>query len=275
MQKIDAHQHFWLYHPVKDGWITSDMAVIQRDFLPADLWQLLDANQIDGCLAVQASQTTAENAFLLQLASANPFIKGIVGWVDLRAHDIDEQLRELARHVMIKGFRHVLQAEEDDFMLGKQFMNGISFLNKHQFTYDILINARQLMQAEKLVAAFPKQGFVIDHLAKPGIKKGEIADWQSGITAIAKHQNVYCKVSGFCTEADWDHWQPADVKRYLDVVFDVFGIDRMMFGSDWPVNLLAGGYSKTITCLKLYMAGFSNADQEKFWGGNAIKFYDL
>ncbi|MBD1362888.1 amidohydrolase family protein [Mucilaginibacter sp. ZT4R22] len=275
MQKIDAHQHFWKFDPLRDAWITDDMAVIQRDFFPAHLAPVLAENAIDGCIAVQADQSEAQNSFLMELAANNSFIKGVVGWVDLQADNLDERLQYYKQHSIIKGFRHVLQAEAGEFMLTEKFTRGISQLHQYGFTYDVLIKHDQLSYAEKLVAAFPQQKFVIDHLAKPAIKAQETAPWAQQIAAIAQHKNVYCKISGFCTEADWDNWQPADIKPYLDVVFDAFGTDRLMFGSDWPVSLLAGGYNKTVECLTAYLASFSPADQEKFWGGNAAAFYNL
>nr|WP_294950199.1 amidohydrolase family protein [uncultured Mucilaginibacter sp.] len=275
MQRIDSHQHFWKFDPLRDAWITDDMAVIQRDFYPADLHPVLAANGIDACIAVQASQSETETDFLVQLATQNPFIKGVVGWVGLQADNLAERLQHYKQYSVVKGFRHVLQAEPGEFMLGEKFMRGISQLHQYGFTYDVLITHKQLSYAEKLVAASPNQKFVIDHLAKPAIKAQELEPWASEIHAIAQHKNVLCKVSGFCTEADWDNWQPADIKPYLDVVFGAFGLDRLMFGSDWPVCLVAGGYGKTIEFLQQYMAAFTKTEQDKFWGGNAALFYNL
>jgi L-fuconolactonase len=275
MQRIDSHQHFWNYHPIKDAWITDDMAVLQQDFYPQHLEQLLIENSIDGCVAVQADQSEAETDLLIGLAGSNPVVKGIVGWVDLQADDLHQRLQHYQQQSIVKGFRHILQAEPGAFMLGEKFMRGISLLHQYGFTYDVLIKHTQLSYAEKLIAAFPQQKFVIDHLAKPAIKAQEINQWAQDIAAIAVHPNVYCKVSGFCTEADWDNWQAADVKPYLDVVFEAFGINRLMFGSDWPVSLLAGGYGKTVACLNEYMSPFSDDEQSKFWGGNAVSFYNL
>jgi L-fuconolactonase len=275
MQRIDSHQHFWKFDPLRDAWITDDMAVIQRDFYPADLHPVLAANGIDACIAVQASQSETETDFLVQLATQTPFIIGVGGWVGLQADNLAERLQHYKQYSVVKGFRHVLQAEPGEFMLGEKFMRGISQLHQYGFTYDVLITHKQLSYAEKLVAAFPNQKFVIDHLAKPAIKAQELEPWAGEIRAIAQHKNVLCKVSGFCTEADWDNWQPADIKPYLDVVFEAFGPDRLMFGSDWPVCLVAGGYGKTIEFLKQYMAAFTKTEQDKFWGGNAALFYNL
>lgn len=275
MKKIDSHQHFWQYNPVKDAWITDDMSVIQRDFLPDDLLPLLQHNQIEGCVAVQADQSEAENNLLLGLAKNAPFVKGIVGWIDLRAENVDERLQYYKQFELMKGFRHVLQAEDASFMLTEEFKRGISKLAAYGFTYDILITNEQLKAANELVASFPNQKFVIDHLAKPGIKAGDIDVWAEDITTIARLKNVYCKVSGFSTEADWYHWTLDDVRPYLDVVFRQFGINRVMYGSDWPVSIVAGGYNRVIQSLETYMQQFNAQEQSLFWGENAAEFYNL
>ncbi|RED19050.1 L-fuconolactonase [Flavobacterium cutihirudinis] len=274
--KIDSHQHFWKFHPVKDAWITDRMKVIKRDFLPADLKPLLLENQFGGCVAVQADQSEEETIFLLDLAKDNPFIKGVVGWIDLRADAIEERLQYYSKFEKLKGFRHIIQAEADiDFMLQSKFQEGISQLAKHNFTYDILIFPKHLENAAKLVAKFPEQKFVIDHLAKPDFKNKEFTDWESGIRAIAKFPNVMCKVSGLVTEADWNNWTTADFTHCLDVVTEVFGIDRLMFGSDWPVSLLAASYAESCEIVEEYFSKFSKTDQDKFWSENAIRFYHL
>ncbi|MBE9583432.1 amidohydrolase family protein [Mucilaginibacter sp. JRF] len=275
MKKIDSHQHFWLYNPVKEAWITDDMAVIQRDFLPADVLELLQYNNIDGCIAVQADQSEAENEFLLDQAKTTPFIKGIVGWVDLRADNIEERLAHYQQYKLIKGFRHIVQPEPGGFMLTSEFKRGISKLAAYGFTYDIIIGNNQLKEAIELVTEFPEQKFVVDHLAKPNIKAGEIDEWKKDIEAIALYNNVYCKVSGFCTEADWYHWKLEDVVPYLDVVFTAFGANKVMYGSDWPVSLLAGGYNRVIQSLKTYVQQLTPHEQDLFWGGNAANFYNL
>ncbi|MCC8410214.1 amidohydrolase family protein [Mucilaginibacter sp. UR6-1] len=275
MKKIDSHQHFWLYNPVKEAWITDDMAVIQRDFLPADVFELLQYNNIDGCIAVQADQSEAENEFLLDLAKTNPFIKGIVGWIDLQAENIEERLAHYQQYELVKGFRHIVQPEPEGFMLTPEFKRGISKLALHGYTYDIIIGNIQLKEAIELVAGFPEQKFVVDHLAKPNIKSGEIDGWKKDIQTIASFKNVYCKISGFCTEADWYHWKLEDIVPYLDVVFAAFGTDRVMYGSDWPVSLLAGGYNRVIQSLKTYVQQLTPHEQDLFWGGNAADFYNL
>jgi len=276
MYKIDAHQHFWKFDPVRDSWITEEMDVIRRDFLPQDLMHILMHNQIQGCVAVQASQSEKENQFLLDLASTTPFIKGVVGWVDLQADDIEERLKHYGKIEKLVGFRHVLQGEpQRDLMLQQNFKRGISLLNKYGFTYDILIFTDQLKYAAQLAAEFPKQRFVVDHIAKPNIKNGEVKEWEKDIRELAKHTNVYCKVSGMVTEANWYDWEEEDFKPYMDVVFDAFGIDRLMFGSDWPVCMVAGGYNRVVKMVRHYLEPLSDVDKAKFWGTNAIKFYNL
>lgn len=275
MNRIDSHQHFWIFDPVRDSWIDDSMQKIQRDFLPKDLWPLLSQNQFSGCVAVQASQSEEEAIFLLDLASKNDFIKGVVGWVDLRAENISERLSHFSKYSTLKGFRHVVQGEPDDFMFGEAFRNGIKALKEFDFTYDILIFHRQLPAAIDLVKSFPEQKFVIDHIAKPDIKSGEIASWKKGIEEISKFENVWCKISGMVTEADWNSWTPSDLKPYLDVVFENFSADKLMFGSDWPVCNVATDYSNLVKTLEDYLAAFSVEDQNKFWFKNVKSFYKL
>ena len=276
MQKIDAHQHFWIFDPVRDNWINDDMLAIKRDFLPADLNPVLHQYEIDGCIAVQASQTDEETMFLLTLAAANPFIKGVVGWVDLLAKDVDNQLEQYRRYDKLKGFRHVLQSEPDPkYMLQPMFINGIATLQKYGYSYDILIYPEHLPFAAQLAAKLPYQRFVVDHIAKPAIKDKKIGDWKKDIEALATHQNVYCKISGLLTEADWTNWKIEDFTPYLDMVLNAFGISRIMFGSDWPVCNLAGGYEGTMEVLTTYFESFSTTDKDSFWSGNAIDFYRL
>lgn len=276
MKLIDSHQHFWHFDPVRDSWITEEMAVIQKDFLPEDLAPVLQRNGVDGCVAVQADQTEEQNAFLLELAAGNPFIRGVVGWVDFQADNISETLEFYTQYEKMKGFRHVLQGEADRaLMLKPAFKHGISKLEELGFTYDILIYADQLTYTEEFVKAFPHQRFVIDHIAKPNIKYRQFDDWKKDIEAVAQHYNACCKVSGMVTEADWNHWKDEDFKPYLDVVFEAFGANRVMFGSDWPVCLVAGGYEKMLTMVKSYTSALSQNEQQMFWGQNAINFYNL
>jgi len=275
IKRIDSHQHFWKFDPIRESWIDTSMQKIQRDFLPADLLPLLQQNGFSGCVAVQASQSEEETNFLVDLASKNDFIKGVVGWVDLRNENIKERLEHFSAHKVLKGFRHVVQGEADDFMFGEAFRNGISALKQFDFTYDILIFHRQLPAAISLVQDFPNQKFVIDHIAKPDIKSGEILSWKKGIEEISKYQNVSCKISGMVTEAHWNSWTAEDLRPYLDVIFENFFTNQLMFGSDWPVLNVASDYSEVVKTLEHYMAQFSKEDQNKIWFENVSSFYSL
>jgi L-fuconolactonase len=276
MLKIDSHQHFWKYEESMSDWITADMAVLRRDFMPEDLEPILKESDIDGCVAVQVNQSHEENLFQLDNADNNDFIKGVIGWVDLQAANIVEQLEELGRHAMLKGFRHILQGEQDRaLMLKPSFLKGIKALAKHGFTYDILIYPDQLKYVPELVSQFSDQRFVIDHIAKPDIKGGNIAGWAEGIKALRKFDNLSCKVSGMVTEADWNNWKPENFNPYLDIIFETFGTRRLMFGSDWPVCLTAGKYKDVVSLAGSYIDKLSTTEQMLFWGGNAVEFYNL
>jgi L-fuconolactonase len=276
MQIIDAHQHFWAFDAEQDGWITPDMEKIRRDFLPDELSAILTEKQIGGCVAVQSRQNEEDNFFLLECAQKNAFVKGIVGWVDLCSDQVEIQLKKYSQYPLIKGFRHVLEAEKDlAFMLKPSFLKGISLLHAYGFTYDILIKPEHLKYALQLVEQFPEQRFVIDHMAKPAIKNREITQWQHDIKLLAGHDNVYCKISGLVTEADWHNWTIQGLEPYLDSAFAAFGPSRVMYGSDWPVCDLAGGYELFFAALNAYMTNFSTVDQELFWAGNATSFYKL
>jgi L-fuconolactonase len=276
MLKIDSHQHFWKYDPVRDSWIDESMSVIQKDFFPEDLEPILKANGIDGCVIVQSDQSEAENHFQIANADNHDFVKGVVGWVNLSAANIEERLQYFSQFKKLKGFRHVLQGEpQRDFMLNPEFLNGISLLNKYNFTYDILVFPDQLKFVKQFVEKFPEHRFVIDHIAKPYIKDNIIEGWQEDMRAIAEYKNVYCKISGMVTEAKWNSWGKADFYPYMDVVVNAFGTDRVMFGSDWPVCLVAAKYSEVLDIVKDYFSEFSNAERDKVFGGNAIEFYNL
>src|SRR5260221_13755558 len=242
--RLDSHQHFWRYRPETHGWIDGSMAVLKRDFLPPDLEPLLRSRGFAGCIAVQASQTLDDTRFLLSLAERYPFIKGVVGWVDLLSPELSSQLEELARHPRFKGVRHVAQSEPDDAFLAREdVVRGIAALEPFGLAYDILIYARQLPAAIELVRRLPRQRFVLDHIAKPEIKAGGVSPWKERIQELSSFPNVLCKVSGMVTEAAWSGWTSADFRPYLDVVFGAFGADRPMFGSDWPVCSLAADYA--------------------------------
>ena len=276
VMRIDAHQHFWKFDPVRDSWITDDMAAIQKDFLPADFQVVLKENKFDGSVVVQSDQSENENEFQLKNAEENDFIKGVVGWVDLQAGNLEDRLAYYSSFKKMKGFRHVLQGEIDrSFMLKPEFMNGISKLEKFGFTYDILIYADQLKYLPDFVGAFMNQKFVIDHLAKPGIKKGEISEWKKEMQRIARFENVYCKISGMVTEADWKNWKRDDFIPYIDVVIEAFGPNRILYGSDWPVCLVAASYEQMLGIVEEYFSSFSETEQQLFFGGNTTRFYNL
>ena len=276
MKRIDAHQHFWTYQPVKDAWITDDMAFIQRDFLPNDLKPALEAAGVSGCVAVQADQSEAESVFLLELAAQHSFIEGVVGWVDLQAADVAERLAHFSRYSKLKGVRHIVQGEEDPrFLLRPAFLRGIEALAKHGYTYDILVKPHQLDATLELIRAFPDQPFVIDHLAKPYIKAGVRQPWAEQLAAIANHGNVYCKLSGMVTEADWNGWEAGDFQYYIQHMLDVFGPRRVMFGSDWPVCLVAADYTQVIELVNQAIAHLAGDEQELIWHKNATDFYKL
>lgn len=273
---IDSHQHFWKYDPMRHDWINEEMAILKRDFLPPDLWMIYEAMGIDGCVAVQADQSEAETDFLLQLAAENAFIKGVVGWVDLRAPDLAERLLHYSEFPKLKGFRHVVQSEPDpNFMLREDFQRGIAQLHAHNYTYDILIFPNQLPAAIECVRNFPNQAFVIDHIAKPYIKAGKIKEWAAHMETIASFPNVMCKISGMVTEADWGKWKKADFVPYLEVVSKNFSAQRLMFGSDWPVCLLGGAYPDIKDILDSYLQNYSEEDRAAIWGRNATNFYQL
>ena len=274
--RIDSHQHFWKFDVVRDSWITEDMSAVKKDFLPHDLHPLLQENGLEGCVLVQSGQSEGHNHFLLEQAQGNDFIKGIVGWVDLRAACIVEKLAYYKQFDVIKGFRHVLQDEADRvLMLKPEFMRGIAELQPFNFTYDILIYADQLKYIPEFVAAFPQQKFVIDHIAKPNIKAQQIDEWTIDMMAVAVHENVYCKISGMVTEADWKNWRKEDFTPYIDVVCEAFGPDRIMFGSDWPVCLVAASYNEVMGIVSEYFSSFTANEQKLFFGKNAISFYNL
>ncbi|HEY8735067.1 MAG TPA: amidohydrolase family protein [Puia sp.] len=276
MDKIDAHQHFWKFDPVRDKWITDEMSVLRRDFLPEDLFPSLVKNDFGGCVLVQVEQSERENLFLTGLAEKNDFIKGVVGWVDLQSSDVEERLAYFQSFVKLRGFRHLVQDEEDRAMMLKPgFVRGIKALKRYNYTYDILIFPDQLQYARTFIELFPDQRFVIDHLAKPYIKFKEIDKWREEIIRIAQYENTYCKISGMVTEADWKGWQEKDFSPYIDVVVNAFGTERIMFGSDWPVCLLAGDYDDIVDIVENYFSSYSQNEKDNIFGLNANKFYRL
>jgi L-fuconolactonase len=274
--RIDTHQHFWKYNPTEYSWITDQMKVLKRDFLPGDLLQELKGIGFDGSVAVQARQSIEETRWLLDIAGKNEFVKGVVGWIDLRSEDCENQLKEFVINRKFAGVRHVLQDEPDDrFMLSEPFLKGISRLGKYNLVYEILILPKHLPYAEELVRRFPEQQFVLDHIAKPFIKKGTITPWKDDIHKLAKHPNVSCKISGMVTEANWLSWKKEDFLPYLDVVMDAFGPSRLMIGSDWPVCTVSSSYKVTMKLVIDYLLSLNQANRDLILGLNAVRIYKL
>jgi len=274
--RIDAHQHFWRYDPAEYGWIDASMSAIRRDFLPADLKPELDAAGFHGSVTVQARQSLEETRWLLELAAQSPSSLGVVGWADLRSSDIRSQLKSLVQNPQLVGIRHIVQSEPDDrFLMQPDFLRGISALEEFDLAYDILIYTKHLPVAAEFVERFPRQRFVLDHLAKPPIKSGRINSWADGIERLAQFPNVSCKLSGLVTEADWQHWTPEQIVPFLDVAFESFGPERLMIGSDWPVCLVAASYAQTIEVAKTHLLKLNPTSREAVLGGNAQRFWRL
>jgi len=274
--RIDAHQHFWRYNAEEYDWIDDSMSALRRDFLPEDLEAELEAAGFDACIAVQARQTLEETRWLLELADQNPFIAGVVGWVDLRAESVREQLATFATNPKLLGVRHIVQAEPDDhFLLRPNFLRGIAALQEFNLTYDILIFPRHLPVAVEFVQRFPEQRFVLDHLAKPFIKAQTVEPWASQLRELAKNPNVFCKLSGMVTEADWKNWKAEHFRPYLETAFEAFGPDRLMIGSDWPVCKVAGPYNQVMSLLIDFLDQHPPGAREKILGGNAQRFWRL
>jgi L-fuconolactonase len=272
---IDAHQHFWIYDRQEYGWIGEAMGSIRRDFLPAELEPQLENSGFQGSVLVQVRQTLEETRWLLELAEDNPFILGVVGWVDLRSPRLRAELESFAGMPKLVGIRHIVQSEPDDFLLRPDFLRGISMLDGFNLAYDILIYTKHLPVVAEFVGRFPRQRFVLDHLAKPPIKSGTVDLWARGIRELASFPNVFAKVSGLVTEADWQAWKPEDIRPYLDVAFECFGPSRLMIGSDWPVCTLAASHTRVVNLVKDYLSGYAEEERDAVLGGNAAKFWRL
>ena len=273
---IDAHQHFWIYDRREYDWIDDSMVALRRDFLPADLKPELERNGFQGCVAVQARQTLEETRWLLELAERAPFILGVVGWVDLRSPRVRFELESLTGKSKLVGVRHIVQSEPDErFLLQPDFLRGIALLEEFDLAYDILIYAHHLPVTAEFVGRFPRQRFVLDHMAKPPIKSGALDAWTRGMREVAAFPNVHCKASGLVTETDWQAWKPEDMRPYLDVAFECFGPSRLMIGSDWPVCTLAGPYARIMNLVKDYLGKYSANEKEAVLGENAAAFWRL
>ncbi len=274
--KIDAHQHFWNYDPTEYGWIDDSMRIIRRDFLPPHLQQEIAATGVSGVVNVQARQTVEETVWLLELAGQHNFIKGVVGWVELVSSNVKANLERFAANAKLKGVRHVVQGEPDDnFILRDDFNRGVALLKDYGLAYDILILERQLPQAIKFVDRYPDQVFVLDHLAKPQIKAGEFSLWSKRIRQLAGRPHVYCKVSGMVTEADYGSWTETQLRPYFDAALEAFGAKRLMFGSDWPVCLVACGYDRWFRIVSDWVGQLSTDEQARIFGGTAMEAYKL
>jgi len=276
MPVIDAHHHFWRYNTQDFGWIDDAMRVIRRDFLPIDLEKEIRAAGVDGVVSVQARQSLEETHWLLELAGQNPFIRGVVGWAPLIAPDADKIVGELAANPKLRSLRHVLQGEPDErYMLRADFNRGLAALQLHNLAYDILIFERHLPQSIELVDRHPEQVFVLDHIAKPRIKDNLLEPWRKNILELAKRPNVYCKISGMVTEADYTRWTEAQLLPYVDTVLEAFGPQRLMLGSDWPVCLVACDYSRWVNLVRSWIKKLSAAEQKRILGDTAIEAYRL
>ena len=274
--KSDSHHHFWRYSQSEYGWIHDGMRTIRRSFLPLDLEREIAEVGIDGVVSVQARQTLSETEDLLAWAQEHDFIRGVVGWVPLVSGSVREEIERFADRDELKGVRHVLQSEPDNhYMLRDDFNRGVALLEDFGLVYDILIFERHLPQTLQFVDRHPDQVFVLDHAAKPRIKEGLLAPWQSNLTQLAQRPNVYCKVSGMVNEADWGTWSEEQLMPYFDIIFSAFGPKRLMFGSDWPMCLLATPYGRWFRLVEKYVARLSDTEQERFWDGTAVEAYGL
>ena len=273
---IDSHHHFWKYSVEEYPWIGDSMAALRRDFLPEHLKAEIASIGIDGVISVQARQTIGETEWLLSLADGNDFIKGVVGWVPLADAGVREVIAKFAANPKLRAVRHVVQDEPDDrFILGADFNRGVSVLKEFGLVYDILIFERQLAPSIEFVDRHPQQIFVLDHIAKPRIGEGAIEPWRTNIRELARRQNVFCKVSGMVTEADWKTWSEEQLRPYFDAVLEAFGPKRLMFGTDWPVCLAASGYARWHDLVRKFAADLSADEQEWLFGKTAVKAYGL
>jgi L-fuconolactonase len=275
--KVDAHQHFWQYNPVDYEWISESMSILKQDRLPADVLPLLQQQGFDAVVAVQARQTESETDLLLALAAQYDFIKAVVGWVDLQSNNLEARLQYYQQFEGLKGFRHIVQDEPDErFLLQKQFINGVKLLSDFDFTYDILVYEKHLPVVLQFLEHFDNQPFVLDHIGKPDIKQPIKESWKNAMYALAQYPHLYCKISGLVTEANWHDWKMNDFKPFLGVIFDAFGVERVMVGSDWPVCLLAApDYASVIGIVENFTKDFSISDKQQIFGENASQFYKI
>lgn len=273
---VDSHQHFWQIGRFDYFWMTSEVETLRRDFLPEDLKPLLRKAGIDRTVVVQAHQSLAEARWLLELATAHELMAGVVGWADLTSSRLGNDLDELQRHSKFKGVRHLIQDEPDDaWMLRQDVLRGFRELERRDLPYDVVIHPRHLKRVPKLRERCPRLRLVIDHIAKPRIARRESDAWARDMESVASLPLVWCKLSGMITEANWQSWTPQDLKPYVKHVVDLFGYDRLMFGSDWPVCTLAGSYQQVVDALRQCAGPITDADAASLWGGTAQRFYRL
>ena len=275
-ERIDAHHHLWRYTPQEYGWIDEIMAALQRDFLPEDLTPEMSAAGIDGTVAVQSRQTLEETRWLLRQADRCVAIRGVVGWAPIAGENFPEVMEEFDGRSKLKGLRHLIQGEKDEnFILREDFNSGIRAMQGSGLVYDILIYERHLPQTIDFVEEHPEQVFVLDHMAKPLIAAGQIEPWAGRMRELGQRENVWCKISGMATEANWSSWTAEGLRPYLDVAVEAFGVERLMVGSDWPVCLVATGYGQWFKLLREYFAEFSETEQDAVFGTTAVEVYGL
>lgn len=272
---LDTHVHFWEYNPVRDAWIDASMGAIRRDFTPADWREAIRGLPVEGCVAVQADPSVAETEYLLGLASAHPEIKGVVGWLNLCSPLLGEQLELYTLNPALKGLRHIVQAEPPGYMDRPDFRRGMAALEAFGLAYDILVYAPQLEEAARLVRDFPGQPFVLDHLGKPNVREGRLAEWKGSLEKLAEAPNCHCKLSGLVTEARWDRWTADELRPCLEAALDLFGPKRLLFGSDWPVCQLAAGYEQVLGLVLDFIKILSPSEQRLILWENAHSFYGL
>lgn len=273
---IDSHQHFWQVGRFAYPWMSSDLGVLYRDYLPDDLAPILQQNGVKQTVLVQASNSVAESRWLLDLADANSFIAGVVGWVDLMSVEIDAQLDELCVHPKFKGVRHLVESEpHDDWLVQPAVLAGLKKLSARGLSYDLLVHTRHLRYVPHVAESCPDLRLVVDHMAKPPIARNEIKEWSEALKPVARYPNIQCKLSGLVTEASWSSWQANDLRPYVEYALESFGADRVMFGSDYPVCLLAASYGRVLDSFQEILKDISDSDRDKIFSKNAARFYRL
>jgi len=276
ISKIDTHQHFWKFDAAEYGWIAPDQQVLRRDFLPADLEKEMAAAGIGGSVSIQARSSLEETRWLLELAGQHAFILGVAGWVSLIDPNVKAALEKFASNKKLRSIRHVLQDETDErYMLRDDFNRGIRELKHFGLAFDVLIFERHLPQTIQFVDKHPGQVFIVNHLAKPRVRYQALSPWRENMRELARRPNIYCKISGLATEADHAKWTEAQLEPYIDSVLSIFGSNRTMFGSDWPVSQLAIRYRRWVAIVEKGVSKLSQTEQKQFWAGTAREAYGL